>query len=153
MISAGTSAVLPLLRDGQLPSKINHFRVGESVFLGSDLVMGDTLLGLRDDAITLEADVVEVKEKSLTPLGETNDMMPFESFEQETHEPGQRGYRAVVTVGQLDTDVQGLTADRRRAHDRRASSDLTVVNLGDNRGGIRWATPSSSDRATAPSSG
>jgi predicted amino acid racemase len=137
IVSAGTSAVLPLLRDGQLPAKINHFRIGESVFLGTDLVLGDTLLGLRDDAITLEAEVVEVKEKSLTPLGETNDMMPFESFEQEGIEPGQRGYRAVVTVGQLDTEVQGLTPLDESHSIVGASSDLTVVNLGENARGIR----------------
>jgi predicted amino acid racemase len=136
MISGGTSAVLSLLRDGRVPAAINHYRIGESVFLGTDLVGGDWLAGLRHDAVTLEVEVVEVREKSLTPQGETTDMMPFESFGSADHDPGERGYRAVVTVGQLDTDVQGLTPLDDRYELVGASSDLSVVNVGENPEGL-----------------
>lgn len=136
MISGGTSAVLPLLRDGQVPAAVNHFRIGESVFLGTDLIGGDWLAGLRNDAVTVEVEVVEVREKSLTPQGETTDMMPFEEFQAGDHTPGERGYRAVVTVGQLDTDVQGLTPLDDRYEVVGASSDLSVVNVGDNPEGL-----------------
>ncbi|PIV80348.1 amino-acid racemase [bacterium CG17_big_fil_post_rev_8_21_14_2_50_64_8] len=132
LISGGTSAVIPMLRDGQLPKEINHFRVGESVFLGTDLVHGDSLAGLRDDAITVEVEVVEVKEKSLSPQGETTDMTPFEDFAATTHEPGSRGYRAVITIGQLDTEVRGLRPLNPAYEIAGASSDLTVVHVGDN---------------------
>lgn len=132
MISAGTSAALPLLRDGVVPAKINHFRVGESVFLGTDLVNGGTLAGLRDDAITLDVHVVEVREKSLSPTGETTDMMPFESLQTSEQPPGSRGHRAIVTIGHLDTDVGGLTPVDERYELVGASSDLSVVNLGSN---------------------
>lgn len=132
MVSGGTSAVLPLLRDGQLPRSVNHFRIGESVFLGTDLVNGDLLEGLRDDAVILEVEVVEVREKSLSPQGETTDMMPFEELGGGDHAPGERGYRAVVTVGQLDTEVRGLTPLNDDYTLVGASSDLSVVHLGDN---------------------
>ena len=132
LVSGGTSAVIPLLRDGHLPKAINHFRVGESVFLGTDLVNGDWLAGLRNDAITLEVEVVEVKEKSLAPQGETTDMTPFEEFSSSRHSPGSRGFRAVITVGQLDTEVRGLTPLDSRYELVGASSDLAVVNVGDN---------------------
>lgn len=132
VISAGSSAVLPLLLEGNVPKGINHFRIGEAVFLGTDLVNGGTLEGLRDDAITVEVDIVEVREKSLVPMGETTTMTPFEAFTEEETQPGQRGSRAVVTIGQLDTEMRGLTPlhpDHRIAG---ASSDLTVLNIGDN---------------------
>jgi len=133
MISAGTSAVLPLLRDGNVPRSINHFRIGESVFLGSDLVHGGTLAGLRDDAITLEVEIVELKEKSLVPVGETGDIAPFEELGNGLDtEPGQRGFRAVVTVGQLDTEVGGLEPLDARYAIVGASSDLAVVHVADN---------------------
>ena len=45
----------PLLRDGILPKAINHFRVGESVFLGTDLVNGDWLASLGKDIARLHA--------------------------------------------------------------------------------------------------
>lgn len=137
MISAGTSAALPLLRDGVMPSKINHFRIGESVFLGTDLVNGDTLDGLRDDVVTLDVHIVEMREKSLAPVGETTDMMPFEPLRTAETSPGQRGHRAVITVGQLDTDVSGLTPVDPRYEIVGASSDLTVVHVGDNPEGLR----------------
>ena len=137
MITAGTSAVLPMLRDKALPKKVNHFRIGEAVFLGSDLVNGGTLLGLRDDAITLEADVVEVQEKSLVSPVETGEVAPFEAFDQPEFTPGQRGVRAVVTIGQLDTEIRGLTPLVAEYSVVGASSDLSVVNLGDNPHGVK----------------
>jgi predicted amino acid racemase len=132
LISAGSSAVLPMVLEKRLPSAINHFRIGESIFLGTDLVNGGTLDGLRDDTIVLEGEIAEIKEKGLVPLGETSNITPFEAMGEEEYAPGQRGYRALVTIGQLDTDIMGITPMNDRYHIAGASSDITVVNLGDN---------------------
>lgn len=136
MISGGSSSLLPLLLDGRVPRAINHFRIGDSVFLGTDLVNGGSLPGLRDDAFTLEADIVEIKEKSLVPLGETTSMSPFASLQPEEHSPGQRGYRAIVTVGQVDTEVADLRPLNPGHQLAGASSDLSVVNIGPDPGGL-----------------
>jgi len=138
LISAGSSAVLPLLLEGTLPKAINHFRIGEAIFLGTDLVNGGTLSGLKDDAIILEAEIAEIKEKGLVPLAETISMTPFES-EQVNGDlsPGQRGYRALVSVGQLDTEITGLTPINSEYHIAGASSDVTIVNIGDDQGGLQ----------------
>lgn len=143
IISAGSSVSLTLLVDGRpLPSQLNHYRIGESLFLGTDLVHGGTLQGLRDDVVLLEAEIAEIKEKSLVPLGETGAHTPFEPAgpgegSEPPPAPGQRGYRALVTVGQLDTDVLGLTPVEADHQVAGASSDVTVVNLGPNPGNIR----------------
>lgn len=137
LVSGGTSAVIPLLRDGTLPKAVNHFRIGESVFLGTDLINGGWLTDLRNDAVTLEVEVVEIKEKSLAPQGETTDMTPFESLHTTVPTPGSRGYRAVITVGQLDTEVAGLSPLNPDYELVGASSDLTVVNVGDNKEQLR----------------
>jgi len=137
IISGGSSAVLPLLLDGSLPKSINHFRIGESVFLGTEPVSGSVMPGLRDDVITAEAEIAEIKEKSLVPIGETTEMTPFELVSQEPIQPGQRGYRAVVTIGQLDTEVGGLTPKNPNFQIAGASSDLSVVNVGDEAGDLR----------------
>ncbi len=137
MISAGTSATLPLLLDGLVPKAINHFRIGESVFLGTDLINEGTLPGLRDDAITLEAEIVEIKEKSLVPFGETSSLAPFEFDQEEDTTPGQRGYRAIVTIGGLDTELSGLTPTNPNHKIAGGSSDLLVVNIGEDSGGLR----------------
>lgn len=132
ILSAGSSAVLPLLLEGSLPKSINHFRIGEAIFLGTDLINGGTLNGLKDDAIVLEAEIAEIKEKGLVPLAETSSLSPFEKEQPENdYTPGQRGYRAIVSVGQLDTEVSGLTPLNPKYQIAGASSDVTVVNIGD----------------------
>jgi len=130
LISAGSSVVLPLILENRVPKGINHFRIGEAVFLGTDLINGGCLQGLRDDAITLETEVVEIKEKSLVPMGNTTSRTPFASFESDDNITQERGYRAIVTIGQLDTEVSGLTPINGSYKIAGASSDLTVVNIG-----------------------
>lgn len=139
MISGGSTAVLPLLIEKSLPKAINHFRIGEAIFLGTDLINGGTLPELRDDVVLLEAEIAEIKEKNLATAAETGTSTPtpFTPDDDEEIVPGQRGYRALVSVGQLDTDVGGLTPidpDHRIAG---ASSDIVVVNLGDNPDGLK----------------
>ncbi len=137
MISAGSSIVLPMLLQGQAPKAINHFRIGEAVFLGTDLINSGVLHGLRDDAIILEAEIAEIKEKSLVALGETTARTPFEMVGDADVSPGQRGYRAIVTIGQLDTEVSGLKPLNPTYQIAGASSDLIVVNIGESRDGLR----------------
>lgn len=141
VISAGSSVVLPFLLEGRVPRAINHFRVGEAILLGTDLINGGTIEGLRDDGFILEAEIIEMKEKSLTPSGETMDeIAPFpiaEEQEDQERAPGQRGYRAVVTVGGLDTEISGLVPVNKEYRIAGASSDVTVLNVGDNPEGLR----------------
>ncbi|MFH1741915.1 MAG: alanine racemase [bacterium] len=137
MISAGSTSTLPLILEKQLPKRINHFRIGEAIFLGTDLINGGQLPDLRDDVVLLEAEIAEIKEKGLVPLGETLALTPFQSETDEDASPGQRGYRALVSVGQLDTDVSGLTPVDPDHNIAGASSDITVVNLGDNPKGLK----------------
>lgn len=137
LISAGTSAALPLLTSGELPTAVNHFRVGESILLGSDPTTGERLPGLRDVA-TFEAEIVELKEKRLNPVGETTEMTPFAALEtDDSFEPGQRGYRALVAAGQVDTEVASLRPIQPDHSIAGASSDIIVVNVGDDPDQIR----------------
>jgi len=137
LISAGSTVVLPLLLDGQLPRAINHFRIGEAIFLGSDLVNDKMLPYMSDDVVLLEAEIVEIKKKGLTPLGETGTQTPFDSDFADDSTPGQRGYRALISIGQLDTEISGLTPVNSSFNIAGASSDITVVNIGDERQGLR----------------
>lgn len=138
VISAGTSATLPLVLDSTLPKSINHFRIGEAVLLGTDLINGGTLSGLRNDVFTLEAELIEIKQKSLVPMTETGDVNPFQSQNNDDEEvrPGERGYRALVNIGELDTDIGGLTPENPNYKIAGASSDITVLNVGDSPGGL-----------------
>jgi predicted amino acid racemase len=137
LISAGSSAVLPLVLDKQLPRAINHFRIGEAIFLGTDLINGGMLPGLRGDAIVLEAEIAEIKKKGLVTLAETTSMTPFISEVNEELTPGQRGYRALISIGNLDTEISGLTPVHSQYSIAGSSSDITVVNIGEDQDGLK----------------
>ncbi|MBW7864635.1 MAG: alanine racemase [Candidatus Hydrogenedentes bacterium] len=132
LISAGTSVILPLLLKGQVPRAVNHFRIGEALFLGTDLIDGGVLPGFRDDVILLEGEIVELKEKGLVPQGDSGVTSPFSGVGDTTAQPGRRGYRALIDMGQLDTDIAGLSPIRPDYHVAGASSDITVLNIGEN---------------------
>ncbi len=137
-ISAGSTVVLPLLINKQLPVAINHFRIGEAIFLGTDLINGGTLPYLSNEVMLLEAEIAEIKEKGLVPLGETgSSTAPFETEIDDDSSPGQRGYRALVSIGHLDTDISGLTPLNDNYKIAGASSDITVINVGDDPGDLK----------------
>jgi len=112
--------------------------VCESILLGTDLLHGGVIEPLRPAAM-LEAEVVEIKRKALTPIGETGTLNPFPSSRARTEHlsPGQRGYRAIITVGHVDTEVSALTPVDSNYQLVGASSDLAVVNLADNPQGTK----------------
>lgn len=137
LVSAGSSVVLSALLQGNVPDGVNHYRIGESVFLGTDLMGEGTLPGLRN-AVTVEAEIVEMKEKNLVPLGEISEgVIPFENARSESAAPGERGYRALVAIGHLDTDVNGLTPLDPSHQLVGASSDISVVYLGSDPRGLK----------------
>lgn len=131
VLSAGTTVTLPLIENGTLPKAINHFRVGEAVLLGSDLVNGGTLQGFRQDAFTVEAEIVELKEKSRLPSGPTSPALsPFKTDSNQAEiQPGSRGWRALISLGQLDAEIGTLTPEDEGVEIAGASSDLIALNL------------------------
>ncbi|MDZ7814533.1 MAG: alanine racemase [Planctomycetota bacterium] len=138
LVSAGSTVTLPLVLDCSLPATINHFRIGEAVFLGTDLINGGTMEGYRNDVVVLEAEIAEIKKKGLVPLGETSDtVQPFDHDAPDDTSPGQRGFRALVSVGELDTDIRGLTPVNPDYKIAGGSSDIIVVNVGDSRDDLR----------------
>ncbi|MFH1810756.1 MAG: alanine racemase [Pseudomonadota bacterium] len=140
VLSAGSSATLHLLCEGGLPVGINHFRIGEALFLGTDLVTGGQLPELRSDVLTLEAEICELKEKSLQSSAELGATTPFTSVDAASATPpevGARGYRALLALGQIDTEVAGLTPLTPDYQIAGASSDITVVNVGAEPGSLK----------------
>lgn len=136
LVSAGSSIVLSALLQGNVPDGINHYRIGEAAFLGTDILRGGLLDGL-ENAVTIEAEILEIGEKNLVPLGEiSEDAAPFGTGPDRDTTPGERGHRALVAIGQLDTEVHGLQPLDLEHMVVGASSDIAVVNLGANRSGL-----------------
>jgi len=71
VISGGNSSAWKLIEAGLVPSEINQFRIGEAILLGQETIDFDPIPGTFQDAVMLEAEVIEVKEKPV-PLGGGN---------------------------------------------------------------------------------
>lgn len=71
VISGGATSTMPMVVKGELPNRINHLRLGESILLGRDLeVYYDCPLPLHEDTFILTAQLIEIKNKPSLPIGE-----------------------------------------------------------------------------------
>lgn len=101
IISGGNSSNIELMYENKIPKEINNIRLGESIVLGRETAYGNGIDGLYDDVFTLEAELIEVKEKPSVPIGEIG-MNAF----GKTPEFEDRGMmlRGIIGVGKQDVD-------------------------------------------------
>jgi len=69
VISGGNGSTLSLLPAPGIPCHINQLRLGSSLTMGIGL-NDEPIKGLYQDAFTLEAEIVEIREKPSKPVGE-----------------------------------------------------------------------------------
>lgn len=105
IISGGNSSNIELMYEGLLPNSINNIRLGESVILGRETAYGNEIENLYNDVITLEAEVIELKEKPSLPIG-TIGMNAFGKVP--TFEDKGNMLRAIIALGKQDVDYQEL---------------------------------------------
>ena len=105
MVSGGNSSSIYLIGKGELPEGINNLRLGESFLLGNDTAYGEKLPGTTGDALVLEAQIVELKEKPSLPIGEVG----VDAFGQKPYYE-DRGIikRAIIAIGKQDTDIDSM---------------------------------------------
>jgi predicted amino acid racemase len=125
-VSGGNSANLPLMEQARMPARINQLRIGAAILRGENSITGETLPWLRDDAFTLEAELVEIKTKHSLPEGETgrDAFGRIQSFVDR----GER-VRGIVNLGRVDIRPEGLTAHDADVEITTASSDHLIVDL------------------------
>jgi ornithine racemase len=126
LISGGNSANLPLLASGGMPREINHFRIGETITLGRNVLDRTPWPGTRQDTLRIVAEVVEVERKPSIPLGHRGQ----DAFG--THiEFVDRGVRkrAICNIGRQDVVVDGLTPEDNGVIVLGGSSDHLVLDV------------------------
>lgn len=131
-ITGGSSVVIPMIQKKQLPKGINHFRVGETLFFGNNLVTGKTIKGMKDDVITFYAEIIELLEKPVVPEGELAENPSGEMFEINPEDYGKTSWRALLDVGLLDISPDYLIPADKTIEIAGASSDIVVIDLGRN---------------------
>ncbi len=130
-MSAGSSVVLPMLLRGDVPSGLDHFRIGESFFFGNDLIDGSTLPGMERDVFVLEAEIIEIGEKPSGPSGPMQ-APPSGDPPAITKPAHELSTRAIVDVGLLDIGkAEYLQPMDEGVSIVGASSDMLVVDVTD----------------------
>jgi predicted amino acid racemase len=130
-ISAGSSVTIPLISKGSVPEGINHFRVGESLFFGTDVFNDTFIKGMHKDVFTLTAEVIEMIEKPMVPTGKVGKNLTGESPEHNEKDRGKTSVRAIVDIGVLDIDVKQVYPLREGIEVLGASSDMMILNITD----------------------
>lgn len=126
-VSCGNSSSVYLLDQADFAG-FNNLRLGESLLLGRETAYGADLPDLYQDVLTLEAEVVEVKEKPSYPIGKIG----VNAFGQtvEYVDKGDR-VRAIAAIGQQDIDCGGLTPVTPGMEIFGASSDHLLLDVTD----------------------
>ncbi|MDP2238333.1 MAG: alanine racemase [Bacteroidales bacterium] len=131
-ISGGSSVTVPLLLKKMLPNSVNHFRIGETLYFGNNLVTGKTIKGMKDNVFTLYAEIVELMEKPVVPFGEMGTNVAGEHVEVKESDYGRSSCRALLDLGLLDVDLKNLKPIKHDFQITGASSDMIAIDLGKN---------------------
>jgi len=129
LVSGGTSITLPLLDTGEVPVGVNHFRIGEAVFLGTSPYDNRRYAGLNTDCFEFESNILELYRKESLP--EKKVRLTSKSKE-ELNQREYGSYKALVDFGNIDVDPRNLISLDKKVRFFGNSSDLSVYDLGEN---------------------
>lgn len=132
-VSGGSSVTIPLIFQNLLPKAINHFRVGETLYLGTDVYNDTTLKNMHSDVFRLYAEIIELGEKPVVPIGELGTNVEGEEFNFDEKDIGQTTHRAIIDLGLLDVDEKHIQPVDSSLSFVGASSDMLVIDLGENK--------------------
>lgn len=132
IVSGGATSSFTLVHWGTMPAGVNHLRIGEAILLGKDLQVD---WGIRDmdylrmDALTLRAEVVEVKDKPTYPIGE----FAIDAFGRKpVYEDRGIRRRAILALGRADVgELESLIPREPRLTVIGGSSDHCIVDVED----------------------
>lgn len=132
LISGGSSITLPIIKRKKVPNLINHFRIGESVFLGLSPLNNKKFRNLSTTAFDFNAHIIEMEEKENKPDGILTEGNVGHTSEIEGADEYAKSYRAILDFGALDVDPEGLTPKDKNVNFFGTTSDMTVYDLGVN---------------------
>ncbi len=131
-VSGGSSVTIPLIFQKLLPKGINHFRVGETLFLGTDVYHDTPLRKMETDVFILYSEIIELIEKPTIPMGELGSNVEGKSLIFDSSLIGKTSYRAIIDIGLLDVEQEHISPVDPTIKIVGASSDMFVIDLSDN---------------------
>jgi len=131
-ISGGTSVTIPLIFQNILPDGVNHFRVGEALFMGTEPYNNELIDGMFGDVFELSAEIIELTEKPKVPDGEMAVNVKGETMTFDEADRSDTSIRALIDLGVLDVEEGQVEFHDADISIVGSSSDVMVVDLGDN---------------------
>ena len=131
-VSGGSSVTIPLIFKGLLPKSINHFRVGETLFLGTDVYNDSTIRNMEHNVFQLFAEIIELSEKPIVPSGEMGSNVEGAEYEFNDSDVGKISFRAILDIGLLDVEVKHIQPKDNSIEIAGSSSDMIVLDIGKN---------------------
>ncbi len=126
IVSGGNSSHIHLLLKNQKVDMVNNLRLGESLILGRETAYGDPIENMYQDVVTLEADLIEIKQKPSIPEGDIG----MNAFGQRpTFEDVGLMKRGILAIGKQDVDYHEITPVDSRIRLVGSSSDHIIVDL------------------------
>ncbi|HHW82130.1 MAG TPA: alanine/ornithine racemase family PLP-dependent enzyme [Bacteroidales bacterium] len=137
LVSGGSSVTIPLIFQNILPEGINHFRVGETLFLGTEPYNDAVIEEMSNNIFMLYSEIIELIEKPIVPDGEMGTNLEGDTYTFDEEDIGQTTIRAIIDIGLLDVDIKHLEFVDKDITIAGASSDVIVIDLGDNEKGYK----------------
>lgn len=124
ILSGGNSATIHLVGKGQI-GRVNNLRLGETLVIGKEPSYDEQLPGTVNDAFTLEAEIIEIKEKPSYPIGNIGKdaFGKIPTFVDK----GVRK-RMICAVGKQDIDLDSMFPNDEKITIFGASSDHLIVD-------------------------
>ena len=132
LVSGGTTVTIPLLLRNQLPTGVNHFRVGEALFFGKNLFTDGVIEGMSDQVLELYTQIIEISEKPKVPMGDLGVNPQGKTTQVVEGDYGKTAYRAIIDIGVLDIQPDYLMPVDENITITDASSDMLVLDVGTN---------------------
>ena len=128
IISVGGTCCLKIIEAGLAPKEINALRICEGVLLGIDTAFDRDIPWLAHDALRIEAEIIECRDKPSVPVGETG----LQAFGEKPvfADKGTRR-RAILAIGRQDVSVDRLSPVEAGVTIEAASSDHMIVDITD----------------------
>ncbi len=125
-LSGSNSSGIPFLLEGKMPKEVNHFRIGESMILGLNVLNRNPINGLRQDTVKLSIEVIEKKFKPSKPIGDAAQNAFGEIVE---FEDKGKMLRLICSAGRQDLLIDGLKPIDNKIEILGASSDHLELEL------------------------
>lgn len=131
IISGGATTSFPMVLNGTMPKRINNLRMGEGIILAKDLrdLFGLDMSFMYQDAFTLKAEIIELKDKPSYPVGQ----LSFDAFGNVgTYTDRGIRKRALLGLGKVDVAFPDMIYPRdKRVEVLGASSDHLILDVED----------------------